>query len=159
MRTRITADIADNDWITLRREFIPELSEEDHVDFLRAFAATLPEFQAFIALDNCSRAVGFAEASIRTEPVNGCRPGRVAFLEGIYVQPELRGRGYAKLLCLEVERWGVSQGCREFASDVFDDDVNSIAAHQALGFVKTECSVFFRKPISSDTALHPANSK
>ena len=119
----------------------------------------LPALQGFIALDERDRAVGFAEASVRDEPVNGCRPGRVAFLEGIYVQPDSRQRGYASSLCREVERWGAGHGCREFASDVFEHDTASIAAHKALGFTETERSVFFRKALLADSSSPPPGSK
>jgi aminoglycoside 6'-N-acetyltransferase I len=159
MRVRRTTDVEDEDWINLRREFIPELDKQGQVDFLRAFASTLPLFEGFIALDERERAVGFAEASVRTEPVNGCRPGRVAFLEGIYVQPGSRQLGYAKTLCLEVERWAANQDCREFASDVLDDDANSLAAHKALGFTETERSVFFHKPVRAEFSSQHSGSK
>jgi len=159
MPVRVATDIRDNDWIALRREFIPELGKKEHAEFLRDFSGALFMFQGFIALDNRSRAVGFAEASVRTEPVNGCRPGRVTFLEGIYVRPEFRQRGYASSLCLEVERWGARHGCREFASDVFEYDADSIAAHKALGFAETERAVFFRKPVRPEFCLATSGSK
>jgi aminoglycoside 6'-N-acetyltransferase I len=159
MQVRVATDIKDRDWIALRREFIPELGEQEHAEFLREFSGALFKFQGFIALDDRSRAVGFAEASVRTEPVNGCRPGRVTFLEGIYVQPESRQRGYASSLCLEVERWGAGHGCREFASDVFEYDADSIAAHKALGFAETERTVFFRKPVRPEFCLATSGSK
>jgi aminoglycoside 6'-N-acetyltransferase I len=159
MQVRVATDTKDKDWIALRREFIPELGKKGHTAFLREFADALFMFQGFIALDNRSRAVGFAEASVRTEPVNGCRPGRVIFLEGIYVRPEFRQRGYAISLCLEIERWGARHGCREFASDVFEYDADSIAAHKALGFAETERAVFFRKPVRPEFCLETSGSK
>lgn len=159
MRIRVATDIADKDWIALRREFIPELGAEEHVEFLRQYADSLFMLQGFIALDQGSGAVGFAEASVRKEPVNGCRPGRVAFLEGIYVRPESRQYGVARSLCLEVERWGASHGCREFASDVFEDDSDSIAAHRALGFAESERAVFFRKPVRPGLRLKQSGSE
>ena len=159
MRVRVATDVTDRDWLALRGEFIPELGEQEHVEFLRAYASALTVFRGFIALDERSLAVGFAEASVRSEPVNGCRPGRVAFLEGIYVQPASRQRGVAKCLCREIERCGASQGCREFASDVFEHDTDSIAAHSALGFTETERSVSFRKPLRADSFTYSPSSK
>jgi aminoglycoside 6'-N-acetyltransferase I len=145
MHVRVATDVADRDWLDLRREFIPEVDRQGHAEFLQVFSASLPVLRGFIAIDERQGAIGLAEASIRAEPVNGCRPGRVVFLEGIYVQPHWRHRGCAKSLCREVERWGASEGCTEFASDVFEQDTDSIAAHQALGFEETERNVYFRK--------------
>jgi aminoglycoside 6'-N-acetyltransferase I len=48
-------------------------------------------------------------------------------------------------LCAAAEQWGRDQGCREFASDVYTDDGDSLAAHAGLGFAETERVVYFRK--------------
>ncbi len=37
--------------------------------------------------------IGFAEAAIRNDYVNGCETSPVAFVEGIYVVPQQRRRG------------------------------------------------------------------
>ena len=70
------------------------------------------------------------------------------FLEGIFVRPEHRGRGIARALCEAAGRWGLEQGCREFASDVYIDDHDSLSAHRGLGFEETERVVYFRKPLA-----------
>lgn len=70
---------------------------------------------------------------------------RCAFLEGICVAPGFRGRGIARSLVAEAERWAAAQGCSEFASDAQLDNVSSHAMHRALGFEETERVVYFRK--------------
>ncbi len=52
--------------------------------------------QAFLALED-GVAIGFAEAALRRAGVNGCDTLNVAFLEGIWVQPQHRRRGIARL--------------------------------------------------------------
>ena len=53
-------------------------------------------------------------------------------------------------ICDAAGRWGLEQGCREFASDVYIDDHDSLAAHRGLGFEETERVVYFRKPLSME---------
>ena len=147
MNIRKTTNVADADWLSLRAEFIPELSLDESREFLDAFARDSGDFIAFVAGDDREPAMGFAEVSIRNDYVNGCRYRPALFLEGIYVRPQFRRRGVARNLCAAAEKWGVQRGCREFASDVYIDDADSLAAHARLGFEETERVVYFRKPL------------
>jgi aminoglycoside 6'-N-acetyltransferase I len=45
------------------------------------------------------------------------------------------------------EAWARKRGYREFASDVFLDNVASQEAHLALGFSEVERAVRYRKPL------------
>jgi aminoglycoside 6'-N-acetyltransferase I len=90
---------------------------------------------------------GFAEASIRTDYVNGTDAAPVAFLECLYVAPEARRRGCARALVTAVHAWGRARGCREFASDASLANADCQAEHRALGFVETERSVYFRRSL------------
>ncbi len=100
----------------------------------------------FVALVD-GRVVGFAEAAIRHDYVNGCDTSPVAFLEGLFVDPEYRNRGAARALVAAVADWGRAQGCSEFASDAEIDNVDSLAMHRALGFDETERVVYFRRDL------------
>jgi aminoglycoside 6'-N-acetyltransferase I len=145
-----TVNPDDADWLTLRSEFIPEEPLAAQRAFLRRFLKDSFAFQAFIARDPREGPLGFAEVSVRTDFVNGCQHRPVLFLEGIYTRPEHRGRGVARALCEAAGRWGREQGCREFASDVYLDDEQSLAAHRRLGFEETERVVYFRKPLADN---------
>lgn len=145
MHITSTSDPGDADWLTLRAEFIPEADAEEQRSFLRAFARDSAAFQAFVARDPQDGLLGFAEVAVRTDFVNGCQHRPALFLEGIFVRPEHRGRGVARALCDAAGRWGLEQGCLEFASDVYIDDRDSLAAHRGLGFEETERVVYFRK--------------
>lgn len=98
-----------------------------------------------IARDTDGTALGFAEAALRRDYVNGCKTSPVAFLEGIFVKPEARGQGVARALVATVEAWAREQGCTEFASDAAPENFASLDMHRALGFVETQRVVFFRK--------------
>lgn len=143
-----TVNPDDADWLTLRSEFIPEEPLAAQRAFLRRFLKDSFAFQAFVARDPREGPLGFAEVSVRTDFVNGCHHRPVLFLEGLYTRPEHRGRGVARALCEAAGQWGREQGCREFASDVYIDDDQSLAAHRRLGFEETERVVYFRKPLS-----------
>jgi aminoglycoside 6'-N-acetyltransferase I len=145
-----TTDTDDAGWLTLRSEFIPEEPVEEQRAFLRRFVRDSSAFRAFVARGPEGTLLGFAEVSIRRDFVNGCKHRPALFLEGIFTRPEHRGRGVARALCKAAGRWGLEQGCQEFASDVYLDDARSLAAHRGLGFVETERVVYFRKPLSAD---------
>jgi aminoglycoside 6'-N-acetyltransferase I len=96
------------------------------------------------AFGNCG---WFAEASVRNDYVNGCGLGPVAFLEGIYVRSENRGKGAARELCAAIETWAHARGLNELASDVELNKLVSQKVHAALGFTETERVVIYRKPL------------
>jgi aminoglycoside 6'-N-acetyltransferase I len=145
-----TSDPNDAAWLALRAEFIPELEPDEQRSFLQAFARDSAAFCAFVARDDQDGLLGFAEVAVRTDFVNGCEHRPALFLEGIYVRPEHRGRGVARALCEAAGRWGSEQGCLEFASDVYIDDYDSLAAHRGLGFEETERVVYFRKLLAAE---------
>ncbi|KAA0943889.1 MULTISPECIES: aminoglycoside 6'-N-acetyltransferase [unclassified Pseudomonas] len=99
--------------------------------------------------DDSGNALGFAEASIRCDYVNGTSTSPVAFLEGLYVVPASRGNGVARQLVAAVEQWAREMGCTELASDALLDNQGSHAMHQSLGFAETERVVYFLKPLGA----------
>lgn len=102
---------------------------------------------AFLALDEQDQAVGFADAALRHDYVNGCESSPVVYLEGVYVQPASRRRGLARALIAQVAQWGRELGCRELASDAAIDNLASQRMHERLGFAETERVVFFKKAL------------
>jgi aminoglycoside 6'-N-acetyltransferase I len=142
-----TRDSKNKGWLVLRGEFIPELTLEEHETFLKAFARDSVDFIAFVARSEEGEEMGFAEVSVRNDYVNGCQHRPALFLEGLYTRPCFRGKGVARQLCSAAEQWGLGQGCQEFASDVYLDDKDSLAAHAGLGFEETERVVYFRKKL------------
>ena len=61
--------------------------------------------------------IGFVQASIRFDYVEGSDSSPVAYIEGIYVDDIHRRRGIAHALVKCVEDWGKNMGCSEIGSD------------------------------------------
>lgn len=89
---------------------------------------------------------GFVEASIRPR-VEGGASARVASLDALYVDPDLRRQGCARELLAAVERWAATRGMTEIASDVDVHDHDSIAIHRALGFNEASRLIRFLKSV------------
>jgi aminoglycoside 6'-N-acetyltransferase I len=143
VRTVRTADVSS--WRTLRRSLWPRTSESDHLREAEQLLGTPHRYAIVIAISPEGEALGFAEAAIRRDYVNGCNTSPVLFLEGIYVVPSARRHGIARALCASIEEWGSLNSCAEFASDTAIENLEAQALHQALGFHETERVVFFRR--------------
>ncbi|MEI2433524.1 GNAT family N-acetyltransferase [Lysobacter yananisis] len=146
-RVRAAAPADRAAWATLRAQLWPEQP-------LAELAADLDgwfedaRLAAFLAEDG-EGVCGFAEASLRSDYVNGTESSPVAFLEGWYVAPSHRGRGVGRALVAAVEAWGRERGCRELASDALLDNLDSHRAHAACGFEETERVVYFRRRLDA----------
>ncbi|HEY0789004.1 MAG TPA: aminoglycoside 6'-N-acetyltransferase [Thermoanaerobaculia bacterium] len=119
----------------------------EHAEEIASFfgGARSDPAEVFVA-DEGGALVGFAEVSIRSH-AEGCEPGRIAYLEGWWVEPEHRDRGVGRALIAAVEEWGRGRGCTALASDTEVDNAASAAAHAALGFEEVERIVCFRKDL------------
>lgn len=136
------------DWLRLRQALWPHCSGAEHEAEMARFLAEPQKYAQFIAYTDDGQAVGFAEASIRSDYVNGAESSPVAFLEGLYVVQEHRSHGVARRLVETVAAWARSRECIELASDVLLDNEVSHAVHKALGFEETERVVFYRKALT-----------
>ena len=134
-----------NDWLALRTLLWPD-SHDDHLGEIEAIR-TSGELICVIARTADGHAVGFAEAAIRHDYVNGCDTSPVGFLEGIFVRPEARRLGVARALVAATANWARGMGCSEFASDAALGNLDSHQMHNALGFVETQRVVFFRRKL------------
>jgi aminoglycoside 6'-N-acetyltransferase I len=134
-------------WLELREQLWPHHPSAEHLAEMASFLASPERFAQFIEYDPSGNALGFVEVALRSDYVNGTNSSPVGFLEGLYVVPQARRLGIARILVAEAERWAASVGCSEFASDALVDNTRSHAMHAALGFEETERVVFFRKAL------------
>lgn len=91
--------------------------------------------------------VGFAQCQLRHDYVEGTSSSPVGYLEGIYVAPEFRHRGYAKQLLTECEKWAKEKGCAEFASDCSFGNNDSLFWHLSAGFDEAGRVICFVKKL------------
>lgn len=133
-------------WVELRAQLWADTSLDQHRDEAATMLAKPSgEFIAFLGVVDGKGIRAFAEAALRHEYVNGCETSPVAYLEGIFVQPEVRRSGIGATLLKSVQSWAHEQGCSELASDADLDNMASQAFHAASGFEETERVVYFRK--------------
>ncbi|TAK45971.1 MAG: GNAT family N-acetyltransferase [Betaproteobacteria bacterium] len=135
-------------WLALRQALWPHCSREAHLSEMFSFLAHRERFAQFVAYTEARQPLGFVEASVRTDCVNGTDSSPVGFLEGIYVLAEARRKGIATNLLAAALDWAKALGCREFASDAPLENAMSHQFHRALGFQETERVIFFRKVLS-----------
>ncbi len=145
MTPRPLKSVADPDWLQLRQLLWSDASEAEHLEEMESFLSQPEKYAQFVLRDEHGQALGFIEASIRTDYVNGTETSPVAFLEGIYVRPRARRKGVACRLVQAVEHWARSNGISELASDALTRNRTSHAVHKSLGFVETERVVYFCK--------------
>ena len=100
----------------------------------------------FVCESSEKRLIGFLEASLRDQ-AEGCETSPVGYIEGWYVDPEARRQGAGSALIASAERWAISKGCREIASDCLIDNDVSLTAHLSLGYEEVERVILFRKSL------------
>ena len=134
-------------WLPMREALWPDETGSSHAREIERFFAgeLLMPLAVLLAVDSTGP-VGFVELSIRAY-AEGCYSGRVAFLEGWYVEPEARRKGVGRALVEASLAWGRSRGCTEFGSDALLDNLASQAAHRALGFEEVVQIRCFRKDL------------
>lgn len=123
---------SDNTFETLQDEAVEHLQSENWTVFL-AFDANIP--------------VGMCEISLRTDYVEGTEGGTVGYVEGVFVQPEYRGRHIAKELISCGETWAREMGCAEFASDCKLENTDSLHFHLGVGFEEAGRNIHFVKKL------------
>jgi aminoglycoside 6'-N-acetyltransferase I len=147
-------ELADEaEWLRMRAALWPDEELEASTRTVRQFLATpdAPPDPTLHAVLVCPRATGglcgFVELSIRPY-AEGCETNRVGYIEGWYVDPDMRQRGIGRQLIAAAEAWARGQGCAEMASDADLDNTASQQAHQRLGYSEVERIVCFRKALS-----------
>lgn len=87
---------------------------------------------------------GFIEIGERAY-AEGCETSPVAFIEGWYVDGDLRNQGVGRALVKAAEKWAKRKGYQEMGSDLVLGNEVSLAAHLALGYREVERLVALAK--------------
>ncbi len=134
------------EWLRMRTLLWPG-SVDDHMKELKEFfAQPHPDLATFVIDCGGKRLAGFLEASVRNY-AEGCSSSRIGYIEGWYVEPNLREYGWGRKLVEAAEHWAKGLGLSEMASDCDIDNAISRSAHKALGYEEVERIICFRKSL------------
>lgn len=135
------------EWLRMRRALWPDCSESMHAVEMREHHPAKAGQRAVLVLARKRDSLGgFLELSVRAR-VDGSKCKEVAYVEGWYVDADLRGRGLGRRLMNAAEQWALAHGLTELASDVELENGPALRAHQALGFRETFRLVHLLKPL------------
>jgi aminoglycoside 6'-N-acetyltransferase I len=143
------------EWLRMRGLLWPDGAGETHAQEVAAFfgSQSFPwsgpflAVAVFVAVRPSGGLCGFLEASIRPFD-EGCHTWPVGYVEGWYVDADVRHQGIGRRLMAAAEQWVVAQGCKEMASDTQIENEVSLVAHQALGFEESSRAVHLRKRLT-----------
>ena len=102
--------------------------------------------QVFVVERGSGGLGGFVEVGLRPF-AEGCETRPVGYVEGWFVDEDLRRRGAGAELVRAAEEWARAQGCVELASDCAIENEISFRAHRALGFAEVDRVILLRKKI------------
>jgi len=107
-------------WEEMRTAMWPDGSDDHATEISSFFAGALPEPHAvMLAETKDHKPIALLELSVRRD-IPGLDGQPVGYIEGLYIEPEARGRDLATRL-LQVSRdWAREQNCIGFASDRAD---------------------------------------
>lgn len=122
-------------------------SADDHARYIAEhFRQPRSNFVVFVAVRPNGKLGGFLEADTRYY-ADGCDTRDVGYLEGWYVDPDLRLQNIGRALVEAAENWAYHIGCQEMASDCVLENEVSFKAHLAIGYEEVERSIHFRKSL------------
>ncbi|AGY57260.1 GNAT family N-acetyltransferase [Gloeobacter kilaueensis] len=131
----------------MRSELWPEEVGGEHArEIERYFAGGIEPWAMTVLVYPRSNGglAGFVELSVRAS-APGCESANVGYLEGWYVDADVRNRGMGRALVAAAEAWARAQGCSEMASDAEIENLVSLRAHERLGYQEVERTVHFCK--------------
>ena len=132
-----------DEWLRMRLLLWPEHSPEElRVEMVEIASDRTNATYVAVRLDGSLG--GFIETSQR-KYAEGCRTSPVGYIEGWYVDPDLRARGVGRELVHAAESWAKASGLSEMASDCELEHQVSLNAHLALGYEEVERLIQFRK--------------
>jgi len=93
-------------WECMRQTLWPSAAGEYAREIERLFGGDRRDpAEVLIAIDDSGLSIGFAELSIRPS-AEGCYSGRVAYLEGWFVEASARRQGVGTALVKAADAWG-----------------------------------------------------
>ncbi|HKQ53799.1 MAG TPA: aminoglycoside 6'-N-acetyltransferase [Pyrinomonadaceae bacterium] len=141
--------VTTKDWdelLRMRLDLWPDSTAADLETELPAWLRDESRATVFVAEREDGALAGFVEAGIRYF-AEDCETRDVGYVEGWYVDADVRLQGVGRQLVRAAEDWARSRGCAEMASDCYLWNEVSIAAHLRLGYEESSRLVHFRKKL------------
>lgn len=135
------------EWIRMRARLYSDPDPQEIDDWLHAAGGggTPQVGVAVLVADRGDGSLaGFVEIGSRNY-AEGCRTTPVAYLEGWYIDPDVRRTGLGTKLLEAAEKWALMNGFSEMASDTELGNDISRQAHLASGFEEVERQICFKK--------------
>lgn len=133
------------EWLRMRLLLWPEHTEAEMLAEMDEILSN-DEQPVFVAVRTSGGLGGFLEGGTR-KYADGCDTSPVGYIEGWYVDENLRKQGVGGRLVKAMEDWARAHGLSEMGSDTWLDNETSITAHQHLGYVEMERLVHFAKKL------------
>ena len=133
------------EWLRMRMALWDDCPDQQQVQEMEQILGSDTE-EVFVAERPGGGLCGFLEAALRSR-ADGCDSTPVGYIEGWYVDPDMRRHGVGRALVEEAEAWARARGCRQMASDAELWNEVSHQAHGALGYEETGRVVQFMKDL------------
>lgn len=136
----------DAEWLRMRRALWDDCPDGQQVREMGEILASDTE-EVFFAERPGGGLCGFVEAAIRPWAI-GCEARPVGYVEGWYVDEDVRQQGAGRALIEAAEAWARSKGCRQMASDAELWNDVSHQAHGAIGYREIARLVLYKKDLA-----------
>jgi len=143
IRRLISSD--DAEWFRMRIALWPHHPPDELRAEMDAMRSN-PSWALFVADRGNGQLGGFLELGQRSV-ADGCSSSPVAYIEGWYVDADLRRHGVGRALVVAAEQYAQSAGFQEIASDCLVENGTSLKAHLALGYVERNRLIHFHKSL------------
>jgi aminoglycoside 6'-N-acetyltransferase I len=141
---RAAETVDDEEWLRLRSALWPDSSRADHLADMDEIRVPASRQFAFVAARESGGLGGFVEVSIRPY-ADGCSTKPVGYLEGWYVDPDLRRKGVGAALVHAAEAWAAASGCVEMGSDCLLDNETGLSSHLGIGYEEVERAIHLKR--------------
>ena len=131
------------EWLRMRAALWPEETTEGHREEMDEYLLEKAAV-AYVAARPDGGLAGFVEATIRPH-ADACDTSPVGYVEGWYVDADVRRRGVGRRLVRAAESWARGRGCAEMGSDCLLENDGSLRAHLAIGYEERERLIHFRR--------------
>ena len=132
------------EWLRMRSSLWPESISRHPADIDAYLSGEARDAIVLVAQREDGSLGGFLEAGTRPW-AEGCSSSPVGYVEGWWVDPDVRRTGVGARLMAAAEDWARSRGLVEMASDTELVNELSQSVHRSLGYEEAERIVCFLK--------------